>query len=86
MHNNYMGTQSKVRLTINLVERKNYKLRMFALIVCAQRCNVAAQVTLLICHASLHVLVTIDWSPRQTWRRKRRGENLQANFTPLDHR
>ena len=37
-------------------------LRTFALIVCAQRC--CAGNATVICHASIHVLVTIDWCRR----------------------
>ena len=50
------------RFTVPGNGRVVVSLRMFALIVCAQHCcNINATV---ICHASLHVLVTIDWSRR----------------------
>ena len=52
--------------------------------LCATLVTRAAGNTTVICHASLHILITIDWSWRQTWRRKRCGK--KSHFTPLDHR
>ena len=47
---------------VNVRTIEKMSLRTFALIVCAQRC--CAGNATVICHASLHVLVTIDWSRR----------------------
>ena len=54
-------------------------LRTFALIVCAQRSS-AGNATV-ICHASLHVLVTIDWSRRYTCHWKRRGKKSHRFYS-----